>query len=114
MPETNQDHSQSSSVAGEEAQIAPTTRSPDASSRRALERDAVSYLGIASYGDSVRLQVELLDLSAQGARMVVTEAFEPPSEFVLKIPETGACFLADVIWQEGSTIGVHFISPLVE
>ncbi len=114
MPETNQDRSEISSRAETEPQAASITEPLTSLDRRALERDAVSYLGIASYGDDVRLQVELLDLSAQGARMVVKEAFEPPSEFVLKIPETGACFLADIIWQDGSTLGVHFISPLIE
>ena len=87
-------------------------RGHDATEQRAVERDLVSYLGIASYGDSQTFQVELTDLSAQGARMVSQGDFAPPTDFVLKIPETGACFLSELSWQDGRACGVRFLKPL--
>lgn len=81
-------------------------------SRRAAERDAVSYFGILSFGDQKVFQVNLVDLSAMGARMIAPKDCEPPDEVVLKIPETGACFLSEIAWRNGSTFGVRFMSPL--
>ena len=82
-------------------------------SRRAAERDAVSYFGVLSFGDQKIFQVDLVDLSAMGARMIVPPDCEPPDDVVLKIPETGACFLSEVAWRNGSTFGVRFINPIV-
>lgn len=83
----------------------------EAESRRSTEREVVSYLGIASYGDGDLTQVSLVDLSALGARMVAPAGFEPEKEFVLKVPETGACFLSEVAWRNEKTFGVRFLRP---
>ncbi len=84
----------------------------DTEVQRASERAVVSYLGIASYGDGELVHVNLVDLSAVGARMVAPAQFDPPAEFILKIPETGACFLTETAWRNGATFGVQFLRPV--
>lgn len=80
--------------------------------RRSAERNAVSYFGVLSFGDQIVFQVDLVDLSARGARMITPPDCDPPDEVVLKIPETGACFLSEIVWRNGCTYGVRFMSPL--
>lgn len=105
------------SESGSETPIETTGRgqgSPTSTceTRRAAERDAVSYFGILSFGDQKIFHVDLVDLSAIGARMIAPPDCDPPEEVVLKIPETGACFLSEIAWRNGSTFGVRFKSPI--
>lgn len=81
-------------------------------SRRSNEREVVSYLGMVSYGDGELAQVNLVDLSAVGARMVAPPGFQPETDFVLKVPETGACFLSEIAWRNGTTFGIRFLKPV--
>lgn len=98
----------------------PATRSLDSSqvaeqskdTRRGAERNVVAYFGIVIVEGGDPVKVELVDLSAQGARMVAPPDFEPADKIVLKIPETGACFLSEVAWRNGATFGIKFMSPL--
>ena len=80
-------------------------------SRRSAEREVVSYLGVATLPDGSVSQVDLVDLSAAGGRLIADSAFSPEGEFVLKVPETGAGFIAEVVWQKGATFGVRFLRP---
>lgn len=80
-------------------------------SRRSAERSAVSYFGILSFGDNEVFKVDLVDLSAQGTRMITPSDCNPPDEVVLKIPETGACFRSEIAWRNGTAYGVRFLSP---
>lgn len=81
------------------------------SSRRSSEREVVSYLGIVVVKDQDLKQVNLVDLSAEGARMVADESFNPDGEFVLKVPETGASFVSEVVWKTDATFGIRFLRP---
>jgi hypothetical protein len=112
MPEINRHNAFSSASKHYEGENRSVTPSSSAIERREAERDLVSYLGIASYGDGETFQVELTDLSALGARLISREKFDPPAEFVLKIPETGACFLSELLWNDGTACGVRFLKPL--
>ncbi|MEM7210528.1 MAG: PilZ domain-containing protein, partial [Pseudomonadota bacterium] len=79
---------------------------------RSADRNVVSYFGIITCDRSDPVKVELVDLSAEGARMVAPSDFDPADSFVLKIPETGACFTAEIAWRNGATFGVKFVSHL--
>ena len=89
--------------ASDGSQVAP--------SRRSSEREVVSYLGIAMIKNKPPIQVNLIDLSAEGARLIADVQFKPEGEFILKVPETGAGFVSEVVWQENATYGVRFLRP---
>ncbi|MEL7468054.1 MAG: PilZ domain-containing protein [Pseudomonadota bacterium] len=80
-------------------------------SRRSEGRNVVSYFGIIENGDGNVMQVNLVDLSANGARMVLPKDYEPPKQIILRVPETGASFLAEVVWQQERTCGLKFMNP---
>ncbi|MEM9062358.1 MAG: PilZ domain-containing protein [Pseudomonadota bacterium] len=80
-------------------------------SRRSVERNVVSYFGIVRDMEGDAVQVDLVDLSANGARMIAPRGYHPPEKLNLRVPETGACFQAEIAWQRGQTFGLRFLSP---
>ena len=95
---------------GPELSDAAVGPGPEAS-RRVVERAVVSYLGIAIQKGDQFAQVNLVDLSAEGARLVADADFDPQREFVLKVPETGAAFVSEVVWKDKQTYGIRFLRP---
>lgn len=104
--------SQTSGETGSQAaHMNPESAVDSTESRRSAERSAVSYFGILSFGEQQVFKVDLVDLSAQGTRMIAPPDCNPPDEVVLKIPETGACFRSEIAWRNGTAFGVRFLSP---
>ena len=102
--------SQSSGPQGSDPSAAPVPAGGTETSRRSSERNVVSYFGIVMCDEDTPVKVELVDLSAEGARMVAPQTFDPVDRFILKIPETGACFTSEVAWRNGATFGIKFIN----
>lgn len=101
----------SGEIGSQAAHMNPVSVSESDESRRSAERSAVTYFGILSFGDQQVFKVDLVDLSAQGARMIAPPDCNPPDDVVLKIPETGANFRSEIAWRNGTVFGIRFLSP---
>lgn len=92
------------------AEAPPSAGLPSSrSEKRAGERNVVAYFGVVTAPGHDPAQVDLVDLSALGARMVVKPGFKTPEPFELKVPETGARFNCEIAWRTDNTIGVKFV-----
>jgi hypothetical protein len=84
------------------------------SNNRRTSRQAVNspaWLEIA--GDSRLRRCKLIDISANGARLIVEDVENTPDSFNLLLSRFGSpCYRCNVVWKQGDEMGVEFlISP---
>jgi hypothetical protein len=80
------------------------------SDRRQHRRCPLNWPGtLHAGGASVALDV--VDISAGGAKLSLPLSFEDPGAVVLQIDRIGS-FLAEIVWQDGDGAGVRFLDEL--
>ena len=57
-----------------------------------------------------KLDCIVKNISTTGARVDVTAAVSIPKEFNLNIPHRGEVFRSEMVWREGNSLGVRFLS----
>jgi len=56
-------------------------------------------------------EIELKDLSSTGARIETAYATPIPRRFCLRVPRRNLEQQVEVVWRDGTTAGVRFLSP---
>jgi hypothetical protein len=83
------------------------------SNNRRTSRQAVNspaWLEIA--GDSRLRRCKLIDISANGARLIVEDAANTPESFNLLLSRFGSpSYRCSVVWTQGDEMGVEFLIP---
>lgn len=74
--------------------------------RRNFDRTPVLWTGTMVCGDRT-VDCVIMNASANGAKVRVSETFPFPSSVTLKIPRLGD-FQADVVWTKENKLGVRF------
>ena len=83
--------------------------------QRALPRLSTLKTGkiiVADGADSI--DCAILELSEEGARILVVDPAEIPQNFVLKIDRTQATYICQRVWTQGSRIGLSCRSARFE
>ena len=71
-----------------------------------------TFLGaFAVFPTGRRLNCQVLDISAYGAKLTLEGEGEVPNSFELKIPVRGETYSVELRWQNGREMGVRFLSP---
>ncbi|MDO9439424.1 MAG: PilZ domain-containing protein [Beijerinckiaceae bacterium] len=61
--------------------------------------------------DGRRIDCQVRDMSANGAKLSLKSTAGLPENFVLKIPSRGESYPVQIRWREDETLGVEFVSP---
>lgn len=77
--------------------------------RERAERKLLYRRGVLVFGDGVRLEIALKNLSAGGARVEYFTNVELPAEVVLIEPTLNLRRRAGVIWQRDGAAGLRFL-----
>jgi hypothetical protein len=90
----------------------PKRQNSMSSNNRRTSRQAVNspaWLEIA--GDTRLRRCELIDISANGARLIVEDAENTPDNFNLLLSRFGSpCYRCNVVWKQGDEMGVEFFA----
>ena len=60
------------------------------------------------------IECTIKNISASGAKIVLSEALTIPNEFDLEVPQKGRTYHARMMWRDAGSIGVHFIEAGME
>lgn len=55
------------------------------------------------------IECTIKNISASGAKIVLSEALTIPTEFDLEVPQKGRTYRARMMWRDAGAIGVHFV-----
>lgn len=81
--------------------------------RRRFARIAASQTAIAECGERY-YTVNLIDISSNGARILVNPTLDVDSMTHLIIPDIGGRLRCEKVWQDGRTVGLRFLEKPYE
>jgi PilZ domain len=81
------------------------------SNQRRSSRQTVNAPAWMDIGRDARRRCRLIDISANGARLVVDDIETTPDSFDLRLSRFGrAAYHCNVIWRRGNEVGVEFLA----
>jgi hypothetical protein len=81
------------------------------SNQRRSSRQTVNAPAWMDFGPDARCRCRLIDISANGARLVVDDIDTTPDSFDLLLSRFGrTSYHCNVIWRRGNEVGVEFLT----
>lgn len=81
--------------------------------RRRFARIAAAQTAVAECGERY-FTVNLIDISSNGARILVNPSLDVDSMTHLIIPDIGGRLRCEKVWQDGRTVGLRFLEKPYE
>jgi CheY-like chemotaxis protein len=92
-------------------QVTRSDHTSRAKERRRSSRHAVVWSGQVEVSNGIRIDCAVLDISAEGAKIILTHAIPAGEQVVFRAPRFDP-MIAQLAWAEGPTAGLRFLDGL--